>query len=77
MDIKETLHVIYFLFGKSKSLGKKMPFSQLLTLYHSNWINSKQNKVTAKHCQDKERQPFRISCFTEESVRYARPVGQR
>ena len=26
-------------------------------------------------CQDKVGQPFRISCFTEKSVRYAKAIG--
>ena len=75
MDIEETPYGVYFLCGKSKPLGKKMPLPQLLTVCCPNWTSRTQKKVTAKHCQDKEGQPFRISCFTEKSVGYARPVG--
>ena len=32
--------------------------------------------VTATHCQDKVRQSFRMSCFTEKSVRYAIPKAE-
>ena len=76
MGIKETPHGVYFLCGKSKPLGKKMPLPQLLTVCCPNWTSRTQKKVTAKHCQDKEGQPFRIFCFAAKSVRYARTLGQ-
>ena len=77
MDIEEIPHEVYFLWGKNKSLGKKMPLPRLLRVCCPNWASRTQKKVTAKYCQDKEGQPFRMSCFTESSVGYARPVGQR
>ena len=60
---------------KSKPLGKKMHLPHLLTLYFPNWTSRTQKKVTAKHSEDKEGQPFRKNCFTEMSGRYARPEG--
>ena len=68
---------VYFLCGKSKPLGKKMSLHWLLTVCCPNWTSITQKKVTLKHCQGKEGQPYRTSCFTEKSIKFARPIGQR
>ena len=53
--------------------AKKLLLPQLQTKLDQQDVE----KETAKICQDKVWQSFKIPCFTGKSVRYARPVGQR
>ena len=76
MDIEEIQHGVYFLYRKSKPLGKKVLVStdSMSQLY---W--DKQN-TEESDCQTLPRQDvavLQIFCFTEKSVRYSRPVGWR
>lgn len=68
---EKTPHEAYFLWDKESHWAST---AESMLFY---WTSRIQNKVTAKHCQDKEKQSFRKSFFTEKSVRYTRNVGQR
>ena len=55
IDSEETPHRVYFLCGKSKPLGKKVPLPQLLTVCCLNGTS----RTQIKPCPDKVRQSFK------------------
>ena len=60
MGIKELLYGVFFQSGKISHLDKKLTLPQLLMVCYPNWTSRTKKKATAKLCQDRVGQSFKI-----------------